>query len=181
MIFNDIGHINRYFAAYALQEGFSIKKGHTTSLKTYHVYCKCHGKPKNSRNLPSVVGVEINGKKRVREPRTRLCDCQWQVRFKQQFNEQYVLVKFIDEHTHPMEKEDAILYAENRQTNEQGMQLMRILKQTSATYQEIANVVNSTTGSKLLARDVYNRTRDVPRGPAKSKKLKPFVKKKNDV
>ncbi|KAK9237483.1 hypothetical protein V1525DRAFT_158155 [Lipomyces kononenkoae] len=162
MILDDIEQIQKLFTEYAKRIGFAITKSKSSSERTYQLMCKCHGAPRNTRHLPLIKGEELNGKVRRRDLHSRKTGCEWRAKFKMQFNDQWVLI-FLGEHNHDMDPDMAIRYAENRQTTQQGMDLMKALKKTSATYKEIADVVNATTGSNLLARDVYNRTKDVPR------------------
>ncbi|KAK9324700.1 hypothetical protein V1517DRAFT_316620 [Lipomyces orientalis] len=162
MILNDIEHIHNVFTEYAKRVGFAITKAKSSSARTYQLMCKCHGTPRNTRHLPTIKGEELNGKVRRRDLHSRKTGCEWRARFKMQFNDQWVLT-YVGEHNHELEPDMAIRYAENRQTTQQGIELMKALKKTSATYKEIAEVVNATTGSNLLARDVYNRTKEVPR------------------
>ncbi|KAK9243981.1 hypothetical protein V1506DRAFT_461915 [Lipomyces tetrasporus] len=162
MILNDLEHIHNVFTEYAKRVGFAITKAKSSSARTYQLMCKCHGTPRNTRHLPTIKGEELDGKVRRRDLHSRKTGCEWRARFKMQFNDQWVLT-YVGEHNHELEPDMAIRYAENRQTSQQGIELMKALKKTSATYKEIAEVVNATTGSNLLARDVYNRTKDVPR------------------
>ncbi|KAK9364594.1 hypothetical protein V1509DRAFT_635841 [Lipomyces kononenkoae] len=162
MILADIDHIHKLFTEYAKRVGFAITKSKSSSERTYQLVCKCHGAPRNTRHLPLIKGEELNGKVRHRDLHSRKTGCEWRAKFKMQFNDQWVLI-FLGEHNHDMDPNMAIRYAENRQTSEQGIELMKALKKTSATYKEIADVVNATTGSNLLARDVYNRTKEIPR------------------
>ncbi|KAK9386382.1 hypothetical protein V1515DRAFT_605367 [Lipomyces mesembrius] len=162
MILTDIEHIHKLFTEYAKRVGFAITKSKSSSERTYQLVCKCHGTPRNTRHLPTIKGEELDGKIRRRDLHSRKTGCEWRAKFKMQFNDQWVLT-YLGEHNHEMEPDMATRYAENRQTTEQGIELMKALKKTSATYKEIADVVNATTGSNLLARDVYNRTKDVPR------------------
>ncbi|KAK9467214.1 hypothetical protein V1512DRAFT_262219 [Lipomyces arxii] len=164
MVFLNESEILNVFTDYARRNGFAVTKSKTYSTRTYQVQCKCHGHPQNTRKLPVVRGAcSNNGKVRVRDLRTQRCGCQWRAKFRRQFNDAWVLSDLGHEHNHELSPASATKYPENRQTTEHGMKLMMELKKTTATYQEIANVVNGATGSSLLARDVYNRTRDIPR------------------
>ncbi|KAK9387841.1 hypothetical protein V1515DRAFT_600470, partial [Lipomyces mesembrius] len=82
--------------------------------------------------------------------RSILSHCPWRVRFKKQLDGQWVITKLIDEHqSHQLEGINPYAYAENRSLNEEAKQAMLAL---------IADMVNVTHGTHILARDVYNRT-----------------------
>ncbi|KAK9389353.1 hypothetical protein V1515DRAFT_595672 [Lipomyces mesembrius] len=80
------------------------------------------------------------------EARNSLSHCPWRVCFKKQLDDQRVICELIDEHHgHQLEGINPYAYAESRSLNEEAKQA-------------IADMENVTSGTHILARDVYNRT-----------------------
>ncbi|KAK9385069.1 hypothetical protein V1515DRAFT_640803 [Lipomyces mesembrius] len=100
----------------------------------------------NTRNLPAVVGTRgDNGMTRHQEGRSILSHCPWRV---------------IDEHQgHQFEGINPYAYAENRSLHEEAKQaVLALVRDSSATHTQIADMVNVTYGTHILARDVGKGT-----------------------
>ncbi|KAK9243175.1 hypothetical protein V1506DRAFT_555608 [Lipomyces tetrasporus] len=119
--------------------------------KTFLFVRKCSDKVRNTCNLPAVVGTRgDNGMTRHQEARSILSHCPWRVRFKKQLDNRWVITELIDEHQgHQLEEINPYAYAKTDALNEEAKQAVLAL---------IADMVNVTHGTHLLARDVYNRT-----------------------
>ncbi|KAK9328775.1 hypothetical protein V1520DRAFT_370961 [Lipomyces starkeyi] len=128
-----------YVQQYAISNHFAVKNGWVKNKNnTFLLVCKCSGKVRNTRNLPAVVGTHgENDKTRIQEARMG----NHRVR------------------GHQLEGINPFAYAENRSLSEQSKQAMvALVRDSSATHAQIADMVNVTYGTQILARDVYNRT-----------------------
>ncbi|KAK9327607.1 hypothetical protein V1520DRAFT_387338 [Lipomyces starkeyi] len=145
-----------YVQKHAIDNNFAVKNEWVKNkANTFLLVCKCSGKARNSRNLPAVVGTRgENGMTRQQEARSILSHCPWRVRFKKQLDDQF------DEHQgHQLQGINPYAYAENRSMNEEAKQaVLALVKDSSATNAQIADIVNAAYGTHILARDVYNRT-----------------------
>ncbi|KAK9250416.1 hypothetical protein V1507DRAFT_467623 [Lipomyces tetrasporus] len=97
---------------------------------------------------------------RHQEARSILSHCPWRVRFKKQLDNLWVITELIDEHQgHQLEEINPYAYAKTDALNKEAKQaVLALVRDSSATHTQIADMVNVTHGTHLLTRDVYNRT-----------------------
>ncbi|KAK9352834.1 hypothetical protein V1523DRAFT_412821 [Lipomyces doorenjongii] len=85
------------------------------------------------------------------EARNILSHCPWRVgvRFKKQLDNQWVITELIDEHRgHQFGELNPYAYAERRSLNEEAKQSVLVLvRDSSATHTQIADMVNVTYGT----------------------------------
>ncbi|KAK9350316.1 hypothetical protein V1523DRAFT_458276 [Lipomyces doorenjongii] len=107
-------------------------------VQQYAISNNSHGKVRNTRNLPAVVGKRgDNGMTRHQEARSILSHCSW---------------RLIDEYQgHQPEGINPYAYAESRSLNEEAKQAMlALVKDSSATDTQIADMEKGTSCARYI-------------------------------
>ncbi|KAK9245751.1 hypothetical protein V1506DRAFT_566692 [Lipomyces tetrasporus] len=127
-----------YVQQYAISDNFAVKNGWVKHKD--HLFAKCS----------AVVGTRGDNIPK------HSSHCPWRVRFKKQLDDQWVITELIDEHQgHPLEGINPYAYAENGSLNEAAKQVvLALVRDSSATHTKIADMVNVTYGTHILARDL---------------------------
>ncbi|KAJ8102033.1 hypothetical protein POJ06DRAFT_280652 [Lipomyces tetrasporus] len=138
-------HARQFVNAYAIHHNFAVKNGvDKDKEKTLLLFTNDYGltRHKDARNM--------------------LCDHPWMALFKKQLNDTWFITQLVDQHDgHQLEGINPRAYPENRPLTAAPRETMLDLVQHStASFNAIASVLNTTHGLSLLGRDVYNRSYD---------------------
>ncbi|KAK9241911.1 hypothetical protein V1506DRAFT_569288 [Lipomyces tetrasporus] len=135
MVLESVDHARQFVNAYAIHHNFAVKNGVVKdNEKTLLLLCKCARKPFNTRSLPLTKGSTND----------------------------YGLKGNVDQHDgHQLEGINPRAYPKNRPLTAAPRETtLDLVQHSTASFNTIASVLNTTHGLSLLGRDVYNRSYD---------------------